>query len=376
MSFIQKPERKKKINVNENNRFTLESKHQQIINDFDNRRKSIDKRKNRLDLLKQKYEKQKIKDYKIFNEICELEKDLNVNKINKEEFSYLTNTIDIINEYRNRHNNKNHKNISELHNAYMTIIDPNYISGYDSEKYIKKILKCNNCDSNSNIVDGICCDCGFCIDGDESYITTVPEFKDKERIDIKTPFHYKKSSYFEKIKLQFQAKIIPNIPSKDMDIIMEEMNRNRINSKNANYYVMRDLLKRLSKTVTGEKPKRFANYYKYIPYLLNRFQNIPSPSLSPELENELNKIFLKVESCFLEKIKGKPEFNYRSSILNSEYIMYKSLELLGGDEGLYDYLLPYFRLLKDKEKLEFLDSMWKVICEHYGWIFIPTPTNT
>lgn len=369
MSFIQRPERRKKITRDD--RVTLESKHLEIINNFKNRRESIPLLNKRLYSLKLKYEKQNEKDFRLFNEIQNLEtqiKQNNIEIVDAEESEYFVNTHNILDEYRSRHDDKNHiHSISQLHNKYMSIVDPkNNIYTSDDENV--EII-CKTCGSLEIIKDGVCIDCGTCVGNSSSVISDTPEFKDSDRITVKVPFHYKKSSYFEKIKNQFQAKIIPNIQKEDIEIIGREIKRNRINKENVNYDIFKELLKRLSKT-NGNK--RFTGYYKFIPYFLDYYFGIPAPKMSSNLEFKLNSYFLQVEKAFITCIKGKEEFDNRSSIPNSEFTMYKLLELLGGDEGVYDDLLPYFRLLKDVNKLKFLDKMWKKICEYNKWFFIPT----
>jgi hypothetical protein len=47
--------------------------------------------------------------------------------------------------------------------------------------------------------------------------------------------------------------------------------------------------------------------------------------------------------------------------------MHKFFELLELD----DYLV-YFPLLKNREKLQEVDSTWKQICDHLNWEFIPS----
>lgn len=42
-------------------------------------------------------------------------------------------------------------------------------------------------------------------------------------------------------------------------------------------------------------------------------------------------------------------------------------ELLGEDQ-----YLPYMNLLKCREKLHLMDTVWKKICEELRWEFIPT----
>jgi len=379
MSFIQKPKRRKKIIPDK--RVTLESKHREIVQDFEYRRTTLSDKKKELTSLESKYDKQEEKDFNLFNEIQKLKKLIDNNdadKVNSEESDYHVNTFHILIEYGDRHEqNQEHRSIAQLHNKYMSVVDPknnHYISD-DDDNDGDDMCQNEDCSGNGkNVIkckeEMVCGDCGMITNKLISLDT--PEFKDMDRITVKVPFRYKKSGYFEKIKKQLQAKVNPNIPLEDLDIIGNEIKRYRITKEDVNYHIFKELLKKLSKTDNGTNPKRFTNYYKFIPYLLNYFFEIPAPDMSPDLEFRLNTYFLKVEKAFVDCIKGKAEFDNRSSILNSEYTMYKLLELLGGNDRVYDNLLPYFRLLKDKNKLRFLDKMWKTICNYNGWTFIAT----
>ena len=55
-------------------------------------------------------------------------------------------------------------------------------------------------------------------------------------------------------------------------------------------------------------------------------------------------------------------------VLNYYYVLYKLCELLREDE-----YLPYFYMLKDPEKRNEQDEIWKEICKDLYWEFIPTP---
>jgi hypothetical protein len=57
----------------------------------------------------------------------------------------------------------------------------------------------------------------------------------------------------------------------------------------------------------------------------------------------------------------------RSNFLSYSYVLYKFCELLEEDE-----YLPYFPLLKSKEKLRQQDMIWKNICKEVQWEYIAT----
>ena len=398
-AFIKKPERRKK--VVEDNRVTLGKMHNEIVSDYKNSPSDKKKLEDKLVILLNEYENQKTKDYRTFNEIASTREQIEAIKVKKDSFDeYMVNTSLIRFEYNNRHeevgsgsknadvdkgkdvdanvganvgeneNGKKHT-ISQIHAKYMSIVDPfnhNYMSD-DEEDDLDSCDDCNGFLVRDTVKGCIsCADCGKVCDNQILFAET-PEFSDMDRFTIKTPFHYEKSSNFEKIMKQFQAKSMIKMSMEDVDIIEKELIRNKIDAKNANNDILKNILKTMSRTVH----KRFAKYYGYIPYLMSRFYGVEAPNIDCELEDKLNMMFVDTEKLFNKYIKGRPEFNNRSSILNIKYLMYKFLQLLGGEEGKYDEILQYFPLLKSREKMMSLDLMWKEICKHNPeWTFIQT----
>jgi len=57
----------------------------------------------------------------------------------------------------------------------------------------------------------------------------------------------------------------------------------------------------------------------------------------------------------------------RVNFLNYYYTVYKLCELLDQKQ-----FLPYFPMLKDREKRIEQDEIWKNICQDLNWQFIPT----
>ena len=60
-------------------------------------------------------------------------------------------------------------------------------------------------------------------------------------------------------------------------------------------------------------------------------------------------------------------YTHTIKINNYYYTIYKLCELLGQMQ-----FLPYFPLLKDREKQIEQDEIWKKICADLNWEFIPT----
>ena len=84
--------------------------------------------------------------------------------------------------------------------------------------------------------------------------------------------------------------------------------------------------------------------------------------MSAELEETLFNLFMELQAPYS---KFCP--NNRVNFLNYYYTAYKLCELLKETE-----YLPFFPMLKDREKRVEQDNIWKNICAELNWVFIPT----
>jgi hypothetical protein len=85
-----------------------------------------------------------------------------------------------------------------------------------------------------------------------------------------------------------------------------------------------------------------------------------APSLSRKEEEQLRTLFKEIQIPFSNNCPPN-----RKNFLSYSYVLHKFCELLE-----YDYLLPYFPLLKSREKLLQQDQIWKCICNDLNWQFI------
>jgi hypothetical protein len=113
----------------------------------------------------------------------------------------------------------------------------------------------------------------------------------------------------------------------------------------------KDILKRL----------RYNKYYEHIPFIRDKL-GIKPPVMAPELEERLCNLFIDIQKPYAKFCPYD-----RVNFLNYYYTIYKLCELL--DQR---HFLPFFPMLKDREKRIEQDETWKKICEELGWEFIPT----
>ncbi len=164
-------------------------------------------------------------------------------------------------------------------------------------------------------------------------------------------YAYKRINHFREILAQFQAKETTLIPDEVIEKIKGQIVKERITIKQITNRKMKDILKKLG----------FNKYYEHIPFIKDKL-GIKPPIMTPELEDKLCNLFMEIQRPYA---KFCPDD--RVNFLNYYYTVYKLCELL--DETQF---LPFFPMLKDREKRIEQDDIWKKICSELNWEFIPT----
>ena len=373
-----KPKSIKKIKINKKTITTLDSKHKEFLNEFNN--DQIDeipklKREYRiiLDTLKDtNLTIDQIMEYKDrMKEIKQMIKQLQLKKSNY----FLDNSHYIFEYFENK------KNISNVDNSSLSknMIVDNFFK-------IKTDNINKNDQINKNIVHKYLCNidetfmdmnsfvksvdvCQYCFKGelipldDEGLLicnncsVNVPYLIENEKPSYKEPpkevcfYAYKKINHFKEILAQYQGKETTQIPDSVIENIKQQIKKERIELNQLNHYKTKEILKKLG----------YNKYYEHIAFIKNKL-GIRPPIMSPELEETLCNLFIELQSPYS---KNCPD--YRVNFLNYYYVLYKLCELLGENEYLYD--IP---MLKDREKLIEQDETWKKMCEDLNWEFIPT----
>lgn len=364
----------KKIFLDEKTITTLDGKHKEVEKEFGKEQTEIlpelrAKRKHLTKLLEngntnieQELEiKDTIKDINI--QIKEIKSNkkryyLNNNKHifdyfeNKKEVSLDNNKTKILNSFFKVkleeeviHDTKNNDTIRQyLSNLDETFIDVNkYIFETDICQYCKKgelipidhegIMVCNTCHKH------------------------VQYLVENEKPSYKEPpkeacfYAYKRINHFREILAQFQAKETTQIPDEVLENIKNQIKKERIDLTALNNKKAKEILKKLG----------YNKYYEHIPFIKDKL-GIKPPVMTPELEDSLCNLFMEIQGPYA---KFCPDD--RVNFLNYYYTVYKLCELLDQVQ-----FLPYFPMLKDREKRIEQDEIWKKICEELNWEFIPT----
>ena len=182
---------------------------------------------------------------------------------------------------------------------------------------------------------------------------------DHEKPSYKDPpkevayFAYKRINHFNEWLNQVQGKETTEIPEEVYDSILLEIKKQKLNNvANLTRKKVKDILKKL----------RINKYYEHVPHIINRINGMPSPHLSPELEDRLRHMFCQIQVPFLKHAPSS-----RKNFLSYSYCLHKMMQLLEMDQH-----IDSFPLLKSRDKLAAQDSIWQKICGEIGWDFIPS----
>jgi len=239
-----------------------------------------------------------------------------------------------------------HNNVEK----YLASIDQTYM---DISKYVYPTDICQFCHNGEMIPiesEGImvCNQCAkqvvFLIDNEK------PSYKEPPK---EACFYaYKRINHFREILAQFQAKETTCIPENVLESIKQQIKKERIEITQFTDKKAKEIMKKLG----------FNKYYEHIPFIKDKL-GIKPPVMTPDLEDRLCNLFMEIQGPYA---KFCPDD--RVNFLNYYYTVYKLCELLGRRE-----FLPFFPMLKDREKRIEQDQIWKQICIELDWVFIATP---
>jgi hypothetical protein len=271
----------------------------------------------------------------------------NKNDIIHKFFSTSNNEDISINNNNNNNNNNNTKNSID---KYFNNIDYLYLN-YDNFIYPSDI--CSVCKKGEMVYvesDGISV-CNNCSNIIKNLIEIdKPSYKEPPK---EVSFYaYKRINHLKEILAQFQAKESTNIPDEVFENIKYKIKKERISINQLTNTKTKEILKNLG----------YNKYYEHIPFIKDKL-GIKPPIMSSELEETLCNLFIELQKPY-SKYCPKERVNF----LNYYYTLYKLCELLNET-----HFLPYFPMLKDREKRVEQDQIWKKICLDLGWNFIPTP---
>jgi len=377
-----KPKTNKKIKFNKKTAITLDIKHKEFLNEFSKDENNI--------IPQLKNEKQTLLNQKK-DTLLTIEQRLDINdqidniteKIreikNKKKEYFLDNSKFIFEYFENKKNistgitsgNKEISQKNKILNSFFKIKPENEdTENIQTNNVVQKYL--SNIDDTFLDVSSfifptdICTIChkGELIPLEEEGIMvcnlcsrSISYLIENEKPSYKEPpkevcfYAYKRINHFKEILAQFQGKETTQIPQEVIDNIKLQIKKERIDLSIITNCKTKEILKKLG----------YNKYYEHIPFIKDKL-GIKPPIMSQELEETLCNLFIELQAPYSKYCPDD-----RVNFLNYYYTAYKLCELLGEDA-----YLPFFPMLKDKEKRIEQDVIWKQICEELNWEFIHT----
>ena len=366
----------KKIVINSKKTTTLDGKHSDMMNEFNNNNNVlIPSLENEKEELKEKLRVNNENPTLKLEEILDIKEQIKTirNKIKdskRKEKNYLLTNSNIIFDYFEEKKkisegtneikrldkffniNKQNTKVSENKNnvqQYLVNVDDTFLN---VDSFINHTDICKSCNKGELIpVDHegilICNNCHI----------SVKYLVDNEKSSYKEPpkelcfYAYKRINHFREILAQFQAKETTQIPDEVLLNIKLQIKKERIELSQITNKKAKEILKKLG----------YNKYYEHIPFIKDKM-GIKPPIMSPELEETLCNLFMEIQAPYAKYCPDD-----RVNFLNYYYTVYKLCELLNQVQ-----FLEFFPMLKDREKRIEQDEIWKKICYELDWEFIPT----
>ena len=370
-----KPKAKKKILISKKSTVTVtvDSKHQEKMDEFNNIETtiipllkkermqlkknikqsniSLDKQLEITDQLKTnkklilKYEQEK-KKYLLDNskyvfDYYEKKKDVAGDNIDKTK---------VLHSFFNKKIEADKSDTDEINNTqqYLMNIDDTFLN---INNYTLNHDICDNCNGELIPVESegvmICNSCAY----QKSFLIEHEKPSYKEPPKEVCFYAYKRINHFREILAQFQAKETTQIPEEVLTNIIQQIKKERITLKQMTNKKAKDILKKLG----------YNKYYEHIPFIKDKL-GIKPPIMKPQLEETLCSLFMDIQKPYAKHCPDD-----RVNFLNYYYVLYKMCELLGESD-----FLPFFPMLKDPVKRIEQDEIWKKICKELHWEYVPT----
>ena len=271
---------------------------------------------------------------------------------NKKKIAECTNKTTILDTFFNKNKDDQKESVSnEKKNIqkYLTNVDDSFL---DINNFVQQTDICRDCNKGEMIPvdhEGILV-CNICS-------KSIPYLVENEKPSYKEPpkevcfYAYKRINHFREILAQFQAKETTQIPDEVIVNINLQIKKERIKLSQITNKRAKDILKKLG----------YNKYYEHIPFIKDKL-GIKPPIMSAELEDTLCNLFMDVQGPYAKYCPDD-----RVNFLNYYYTIYKLCELLDQHQ-----FLPYFPMLKDREKRIEQDEIWRNICGELDWEYIPT----
>ena len=373
MSF--KPKTNKQVKINTSDFISIDTKHNEMISKFNhNETKVLPKLIKEKESIITKLNTQHTlnDDIMLNNKMSELNK--KIGNIKQEKNKYYLKNSQLLFAYFEEKKNSTTNNVvnKDILARFFNVNKSEIVNNKINKQLLTKYL-INNCPDNININNykynqEVCeyCNVGELIQiAEEGILVCDHCYKQVQHlVSYDKPLYndasndvcfyaYKRINHFREILAQFQGKETTTIPTKLLDDLKLQINKERLELSQLNIEMMKQLLKKLG----------YNKYYEHIPFIKDRL-GISPPVMSPEYEDKLCSLFMEIQKPYTLFCP-----DHRTNFLNYYYTIYKLCEILE-----YTEFLEYFPMLKDRSKIIEQDEIWRKICKELNWGYIPTIT--
>ena len=309
---IFKPKNTKKIVVNQNSIVTLDGKHTEMIEMFENDENvvlpklilekkqlllnlskeniTVDEKleiEDKINLIKKNIKDIKIKKKKYYLDNSKYIFDYFENKKQIADGKNKTTKLDSFFNIKNNSNKETEKNNFIKNNVqkFLNNIDETF---FDMNNYITQKDICQYCHKGELIPvehEGIlvCKNCGK----NTKYLVENEKPSYKEPPKEVCFYAYKRINHFREILAQFQAKETTQIHEDVLEDIKQQIKKERITLKQITNKKMKEILKKLG----------YNKYYEHIPFIKDKL-GIKPPIMAPELEETLCNLFIDIQGPY------------------------------------------------------------------------------
>ena len=335
-------------------RQTLKMVHEETLNKFDEKTKSLPSLRLKLNTLSgSEYDVLKREIFDIENKISETEYLLKA-------MPFLS-TVKVTDEKNNEKNNSDLSNFVErkgsvlkgqMYSDYMSACHGVIISNEKTNENLKDPTWCYTCNIEKYVelssAQAVCPECGNA----EQYQDEIGTPQYSDTIQVLSPFAYQRINHFKEFLSQLQAKnFMTEIPADVTLAIQKELKKERITDPND---ITPTRIRRYLKKLHLNK------YYEHVNSLTCKMSGRTPPRLSNDVEYKLIQMFKEIQSPFERHC---PEG--RKNFLSYSYTLHKMCQIIGRTD-----LIIHFPLLKSREKNYVQDCIWKGICGDLGWQYI------
>lgn len=288
-------------------------------------------------------------------------------KQREEEINYFERCNHLLMNYYNNNNNLDEQSVQEYYklnnltyysytsnneynNGNNFCMEDDIITLKNTNIYNTIEYKCKYCNIDMDIEKSsyyVCFKCGYCIEGIGASVSNNyhdQSYKDKNEIQLKPKFYYKRRQYFKERLCQIQGKENIKIPEEIIDHIKTQMKIYNLGNHHLDIPKVKEIL----------KLKQYSKWYEHIPLIIKTITGKYNLNIPENEENILMYMFDVVNEIY--EIY-KEECKWKNTI-PINYYFYKFSQILNKSE-----YLQYFPLI-DKKKMYERDKMWQKIINH------------